>query len=242
VDPRASGWALGLLLAVIAGAIARPLRARGWIGVWLAYLAMLLPVLPLANHTYHYYLAAALPCAAAALALLLDATVAGVPRSTQWTAGAVLAAVLAVNGAELVNTNETMPLTPAVPALRADPTVDRARIASTALPSLAAARLPPHARLVFWSPASDSLERARLGSAYDSTRETYWERNVRAALLDGFAVRVMDRRVDSVRFVRAFAMPGDSAAVAETWALYAPDGSLAVFPAPALAARLGARP
>ena len=68
------------------------------------------------------------------------------------------------------------------------------------------------------------------------TRESYGERNVRAALLDGLAVRVMLPGVDSTRFVREF----DPADTAWRWCVYRPDGALRVARAGDLARILAA--
>jgi len=247
VDPRVFGWARWLAVTILAGAFVPALRARGWIACWAGFALMLLPVLPLANHTYHYYLAPALPFAAAALAAALDAAF-NAARSRPafdatrarpaigWVVAAAIAGCFAVNGVVLVHKIESMPLTPQVPALRSDPTVDRARIASNAVAALAAAGLPAHASITFWSPASVVIERERVGPAFDPALETYWERNVRAALLDGFAVRVMVPAIDSTRFVHVFSATPDSA----RWAVYRPDGTLDVMTAREIAAKLAA--
>src|SRR5207248_2134382 len=72
-----------------------------------------------------------------------------------------------------------------------------------------------------WSPQSQAIHRDRGG---DPASESYGERNVRAALLDGLAVRVMLPGVDSTRFVREF----DPADTAWRWCVYRPDGALRV--------------
>src|SRR5206468_2432455 len=71
-------FAWGAILAGlwIAGLFSARLRARGWAPAGALTLAFLLPVLPLGNHTYHYYLYAPLAgaawCVAAAFDALLD--------------------------------------------------------------------------------------------------------------------------------------------------------------------------
>lgn len=220
-------WAAGLLW--------KPLRARGWIEGGVIYLCFLLPVLPLANHSYHYYLYAPLAGAALCVAALVDAVTARraparrakksgrAPRAPEGSARLTLAAVLAValtaNGALLVHKIETYPFT--TPSLRADPTVDRALIAARVHESLNRAALPEGVRLLFWSPPAIALERA---AGRDTTVESYWERNVREALLDGLAVRTMFPSVGEVAFVRAFRPTGPDT----RWAIYDVDGRLIV--------------
>jgi hypothetical protein len=68
--------------------------------------------------------------------------------------------------------------------------------------------------------------------------EGYYEANVRAALLDGLAIRVMVPAVDSVIFERTFA-PRDPG---EWWAVYRFDGGLEAIHAGDLQRILAAGP
>src|SRR5262249_40626263 len=218
------------------------LRRRGWLAGGALYLAMLAPVLPLRHHTYHYYLAAPLAGAAMGLAALGDALWVRAPArapvaargrsnprarsaaanptrrgfSPGWIVAITLGALLTVNAAMLVWKIEVFPFIH--PALRADPIVDRARIAGHVWDALRDATLPPHARLIFWSPEALALQR---DAGQDTTRETYFEKNVRGALYDGLAVRVMRPDVDSVTFVRAY-RPVDNS---HRFVLYGVDGT-----------------
>ncbi len=89
---------------------------------------------------------------------------------------------------------------------------------------LAAAHLPAGARLVFWSPSSMRYERRLHPGADVLGVETYWESNVRAALMGGLAVRVMFPQVDSVAFLHAY-LP---AAPDARFVLYDPDGTVTI--------------
>ena len=60
--------------------------------------------------------------------------------------------------------------------------------------------------------------------------ESYWEHNVRSALMNGLAVRVLFPTVTEVEFVRAFSRDDPSA----RWAVYRPDGDLRVATTPEL--------
>jgi hypothetical protein len=119
-----------------------------------------------------------------------------------WGLAGLLAAAFAVNGALMVHKIETMPF--GHPELRAEPIVDRARIASNVRAGVVNAPLPAGATLLFYSP-----EARAMAPAADPGAETYWERNVRGALYDGVAVRLFAPRVREVRFVTA-PVPGDS--------------------------------
>lgn len=224
-DRRSPGHlvvALIVAAAWSAGLLDRRLRRSGWAIGAAAFAAFLLPVLPLANHTYHYYLLAPLLgaslVAAAAFDRLAMPAPGGIPRArgrrAAWVA-AVVAAALAVNGAALVRKIERHPYVD--PRLRADATIDRARIAERVMKSLRAADLPPGTRLAFWSPT------ARAG-ATPQAPETYYERNVRAALYDGLGVRLLFPGIAEVEFTRGYA----SRPAPWRWAVYQVDGDLRV--------------
>ena len=237
--------ALGLWLA---GFGWKALRERGWFLGGALYFALLIPVLPLRNHTCHYYLYAPLAGAAWCVAAAADALFACLrpapaaatrrgrktggrrahpePRARDHTTGRVgwtlsLAAgtLLTVNGALLVQKIESHPFLR--PELRADPTVDRARIARNVFDGLRAADLPRGVRLLFWSPAATALDRA---AGRDPTRDSYWEQNVRGALYGGLAVRVMFPQVQEAQFVRAYRPVDDS----HRYAVYDIDGRVRV--------------
>jgi hypothetical protein len=216
VAPWEFGWGLAWL-GLLALACALPaLRRRGGAVATVGWLAMVAPVLPAAHHTYHYYLVAALPYAAWLVGAMADAVL---PRGRVGIGIALATGSLFVfNGLGLTDALER---TPFPLTIRADRTVDRALVAANALRDLRAAGLPPHARLMFWSPQSQAIDRDR---GRDPAYESYGEANMRAALLDGLAVRVMLPGVDSVRFVRGF----DPADTTWRWCVYRPDGALRV--------------
>lgn len=272
VDPRVFGWAVALIALWGAGCVARSLRDRGWIEAGVIYVAMLLPVLPLRNHTYHYYLYAALPAAAWALAALSDWALAPLlevpaaaaraaappaaasPRrrrdaaatvpvarparaAVAWGIAAMAGGLLALNGALLVRKIESAPLL--LPQLRAEPLVDRARIARNVIGGLRARPPAAGTTLLLWSPEAMALVARARGDSVALAEETYWERNVRTALYDGLAIRLFFPAVREVRFVRAPVPAGDSA----LFALYDVDGKLRLFSPAALDSlgRAGAR-
>jgi hypothetical protein len=230
VAPWEFGWGAAWLVLLALGCALPALRRRGAAVAAVGWLAMVAPVLPAAHHTYHYYLVAALPYAAWLVGAMADAAL---PRGRVGFGIALAAgALLVFNGLGLTDALER---TPFPLTIRADRTVDRALVAANALRDLRAAGLPPHARLVFWSPQSQAIDRDR---GRDPAYESYGEANTRAALLDGLAVRVMLPGVDSVRFVRAF----DPADTIWRWCVYRPDGALRVARAEELARVIASAP
>jgi hypothetical protein len=237
-DPGVFGWGLAAALAWLAGLALPALRARGWLAAGLSFGLLLAPVLPLRNHTYHYYLYAALPFAGWLVAAALDAALArrgtrgaGLPEGLAWAVALPLAGLLTLNGALLVRKIETMPLA-ALPALRADATVDRALVMERLAASVREARLPAGSRLVVWSPARF------LGQAPPEAPELFWESNARTAAQDGLALEVLFPALDTVRFARdpRAVRPGDHVAVLRA------DGSAQVVSAAFLDSLLAAGP
>ena len=230
VAPWEYGWGVAWLVLLLLGCALPALRRRGGGVAAVGWVAMVAPVLPAAHHTYHYYLVAALPHAAWLVGAMADTWL---PRGRAglWVALA-LGSLLVFNGVGLTDALER---TPFPLTLRADRTVDRALVAANALRDLGTAGLPPHARLIFWSPQSQAIHRERGG---DPASESYGEANMRAALLDGLAVRVMLPGVDSVRFVRTF----DAADTSARWCVYRADGALGVTGAQALARVIAGAP
>lgn len=213
-DPREFPWGAAALVVWLAGAAWPALRARGWLAAGAMWLAFLIPVLPLPNHTYHYYLTTPLLGAAWCVAALADVAFARRPAWRAWAVAGALAALAVWNGAALVREIETHPFV--IAPLRADATVDRERIAGRAIADLRAADLPPGTRLALWSPI------ALAGAAPGET--PYLERNLESALFDGLAVRVMLPQVAEARFERRFSPRPDP----WRWAVIRPDGALHV--------------
>jgi hypothetical protein len=233
VDPAAFPWGIALAVIWLAGLLSPTLRSRGWGTAGITYLLFLAPVLPLRNHTYHYYLYAPLAGAAWGLAALFDGwVVTRLGWRTSMNAATAVAVLLALNGALLVHKIERAPYV--VADLRSAPVVDRARIARNVYDALRTAALPDGARLEFWSPSLAAAEndRARLAS------ERYWSTNLRAALFDSVGVRVMFPRLAAVRFVEQPPIQPTSDRVA----LYGRDGRLRVITAAVLDSLLRVHP
>jgi hypothetical protein len=219
VIPAFLRWGAAVLALALAGLAWKPWRERGAAGGLLAALLLIAPVLPLAHHTYHYYLHAPLAAVAIAGAALFAAATRPLSSRLRWAAAAAVAAPLAFAAVTLVHGLEQAPFR--LPGSRGEGTVDRALIATNAIADLRQAALPAHARLRLWSPQLQDMAR-RAGAP--ATRETYEEGNVRAALLDGLALRVAVPALDSAVFVRAFT-PADTAA---WWAVYRWDGRMRI--------------
>ena len=74
VDPVVFANGVGLVVVWLVGFASKALRIRGWARLGALYFVLLVPVLPLRNHTYHYYLYAPLVAASPrGVAALVDA-------------------------------------------------------------------------------------------------------------------------------------------------------------------------
>lgn len=232
-DPRMVLPAIGAGLAWAGLTWVPGMRARGGFAAGLAWCVALMPVLMLTNHTYHYYMTYALPAAGLAVAILASWAITPLPVVARWGLAALAACVMALDGHALVTRIATMPFD--VPGSLADPLADRARLADNAIGDLRGTALPPGSVLRLWSPQVQAMATAA-GTPADAMG--YHERNVRAALLEGLALRVAVRTLDSVAFVRTFD-PSDAQA---WWAVYRYDGHLRVIRADSLQRVFGASP
>lgn len=222
-EPGVWGWGAAALALWVIGLASPALRRRGWLGAGAWYASFLIPYLPLASHTYHYYLTLPLVGAAACVAIAADAGLermrAKPAEAAAWIAAALLAAALAANSYFLVRRIETAPFT--APGHRSDPIVDRALIAERLVGSVRDGIPPePPVRLAVWT----------LPAAGPTTSGGYFERNLKIAVYDGLALRVMLPQVAEVRFVDAFE-PLDAS---WRWVLTRPTGDARVLEPAAL--------
>ena len=239
--PEAAVFPSAIAAAVLwgLGCISPSLRRNGWLAGGIMFLLFLLPVLPLRNHVYHYYLVAPMAGAAWCVAALLQTAFERVTWRVAWPAAAAVAILLTWNGYLLVKKIEFAPFLR--PELRADAITDRALIAERVAEDLRAAHLAAGTRLAFWSPYAGGPPDSgavSAAAAESESSESYFDRNVRTALLDGLAVRVLIPEVRDVAFTRDFhALP-------EPWryAVYRHDGRLHVATSAELESLLALHP
>jgi hypothetical protein len=251
-NPDIYGLGIGSLIVWALGCLVPALRARGWLAAGATFLLLLVPLLPLRNHTYHYFLYAPLATAAWCLAAALDLVLARrLPRRAvtpkkkgervqatepgqgdrrefvSWTIAGACLALLTWNGARLVRRMETRPMN-VYTALRGDPIVDRSIIAEKALDGLQRARLPQGVELIFlFRDRLALLARIALGSgeAPAPAEEVYPEKNLRTALFEGYGVRALIPQVAKVEF----ALEPRAASSRSLCVVYAPTGEVEVF-------------
>jgi hypothetical protein len=253
-NPQLFGLAAGTIACwALAGAL-RPLRRRGWLVAGVSFVLLLLPVLPLRNHTYRYFLYAPLAAASWCLCALADgamsmaspaprraptgrrskerATRVGAPSTLvagrlRWIFVMLCSAALTLHAARWVEYIERRPML-VYPQLRGDPIVDRARVAERVIDQLRHAELPDRACLVFLLRERLALL-ARIASGSREPPpppdEVYPETNLRNALFEGIGVRALDPRVVTVAFGREPGGPTERL----RYVVYAPTGDLLVL-------------
>src|SRR5262245_23897811 len=234
VEPEVFPWAVAAIVVWLAGLAVPRLRNAGWLFGGITWLLFALPVIPLGNHIYHYYLYAPLAgaawCVAAAAEWLLaprPAPAKSLPAPSPgpplaWSIAGLGVLILTVNGILLQRKTELAPFL--LPELRSSAVIDRAQIASRVYQSLADVDLPRGTTLLFWSPVAATLGPRGEVLPPPSPEETYWEANVRAALVNGLAVRVLFPHVSEVQFVREFHLAPSNC----RYAVYRPEGKTGV--------------
>jgi tetratricopeptide (TPR) repeat protein len=158
------------------------------------YLALLAPVLVLQRQFYFYYLYCALPGLVASVAFLVvgpaGPSPAAVGRPLRRAAGAAVVALVVAQAIALeARATSWLAATP----LPSDFVLRRAFIARNAIADLARYReaLGPRVVLLGQQPVEASWQGAITTKKTDFARDPWWDENVRAALSDGEALRLM---------------------------------------------------
>jgi hypothetical protein len=220
---QVGGW---VVLAVWLAALFARRSTPAWLSfAW--FLGLLAPVLALERQFYFYYLYCALPGLVASVAfLVVDPAparrdgVARLPRAARWVLVAVVVAQVAAVEARATSRLAAMPLP-------TDFVLRRAIIARNATDDLARHRdaLGPRVVLLGQQPVEESWQGASTTAATDYTRDPWWDENVRGALSDGEAIRLLFPTVREVVF-KPWLEPGDTN---RTIVPYRVDGHLEVM-------------
>ncbi|MGH7729819.1 MAG: tetratricopeptide repeat protein, partial [Candidatus Eiseniibacteriota bacterium] len=206
-----------ILTVWLAALVVRRSRAA-WLG-FLWFVGLIAPVAMLERQFYLYYLGCALPGLVASVAFLVGDRDGGVPRWSAWVVVALVvaqaAAIEARSGARLARAS-----------LPSDFVLRRAVIARNAIGDLAAApdALGPRVVMLGQQPVEAAWGGRTTTEATDYLRDPWWDENVRGALADGDAVRLMLPVVREVRF-KPWLEPEDTSS---TIAAYRIDGHLSV--------------
>jgi hypothetical protein len=184
---QVGGW------VVLAGWLAA-LIARRSAPAWLSFawfLGVLAPVLALERQFYFYYLYCALPGLVASVAFLLVGRAPGdmggrLPRAAGWALAAVAVAQVVAVEARAMSRLPSMPLP-------TDFVLRRSVIARNATTDLARHRdaLGPRVVLLGQQPVGASWQGTNTTAPTDYTRDPWWDENVRGALSDGEAIRLL---------------------------------------------------
>ena len=159
------------------------------------FLLMLLPVIPLTSHPYHYYLYIPLAGFCPALAVAL----------TGWFKGSRGEALAALCVVVFFVANSTLLMskverTTVGEALQAKvPTFGRTLIARNLISDLRKLEIPSGTKLLLVSPFKDIVE-ARISENRFRAGNLYWDQNLRSAVAEGQGIRLFFSQVDTVVF------------------------------------------
>ncbi|UCF78104.1 MAG: hypothetical protein JSW03_08320 [Candidatus Eiseniibacteriota bacterium] len=196
LDEEALPWLLagaGVLAALLAGSGAGRRRV-GFCLIW--FFVMLLPVVPLAGHPYHYYLYIPLAGLAPAVGVFLTERLK--KGQMQLAVSAALTVVMVIHSALLVARIESATVDQS--RTRQEPTFDRAIVSGNLISDLTPRQLPDGAKLLLISPLDD-LRAGRLTEHPHILKGgPYWDSNLRSAVAEGIGIRLFFPQVDTVAF------------------------------------------
>jgi len=179
---EAAGW--GILAVWLVALIVRR-SAGAWLGAaW--FLGLIAPVVMLEHQFQLYYVCCALPGFALSLAFLASGLAPETRRRIGWAAVAlVVAQMMAIEA----RSGARLKLAP----LPADFVLRRSLIARNAIGDLRRSPAPVGSRLVMLGqqPVDAAWQGRSTTEATDYTRDPWWDENVRGALSDGDAMRLM---------------------------------------------------
>jgi hypothetical protein len=195
LDKRALVWLLvgvAFFLLLIARRGADRVKSAYCI-LW--FLLMLLPVIPLASHSQHYYLYIPLAGFCPALAVALA-------RWFKEKRGVTLAALCVVvffvaNSTLLMSKVERTTVGEALQAKI--PTFGRTFIARNLISDLRKLEIPSGTKLLLVSPLKDIAE-ARISENRFRASNPYWDQHLRSAVAEGLGIRLFFSQVDTVVF------------------------------------------
>lgn len=196
LDKRALVWLLlGVVLFLLLLGRRGAHRVKSAYGVsW--FLLMLLPVIPLTNHPYHYYLYVPLAGLCPAVGVVLA-------RWLRKSSGETLASVciivfFVVNSALLMSKTESATVSNS--DRRKDSVFDRAIVAGNLIGDLRDVELSRGTKLVLISPLREITKGRMAENRWLVMGGSYWDTNLRSAVAEGLGVRLFFPQVDTVAF------------------------------------------
>ena len=214
LDKRALAWlVVGVALFLLLVAHRGSARVKSAYCVsW--FLLMLLPVIPLTNHPYHYYLYVPLAGFCPALGVVLARWF---KRSQgEALASACIIVFLVANSALLMSRIEKATVSDS--PRRKDPTFDRPIVAENLISDLRRLELPEGSKLVLLSPLREIREGKITEHPYLAWGGSYWDTNLRSAVAEGLGIRLFFPQVDTVAFANDLTEElNDFVAVGYTW-------------------------
>ena len=197
LDKHALVWLLvGVVFFLLLIARRGAQRAKGaYCILW--FLLMLLPVIPLTSHPYHYYLYVPLAGFCPALAVALSRWF---KRSRGEALASLCIIVFFVANSALLMSRIEQSRVGRDSARRKDPVFDRAIVAKNLISDLRELQIPAGARLLLISPLKEIKEGRITENVFLAWGGSYWDNNLRSAVAEGLGIRLFFSQVDTVAF------------------------------------------
>ena len=214
LDQRALPWLFaGLIVFVL---LLRQRGAARWKSLYSVawFILMLLPVVPLTSHPYHYYLYVPLAGLCPALGLYLSRLL----RQSRGESlvSACIVVFFVVNSALLMAKTEQR--TVSTSARIKESILDRPIISGNLVSDVRDMNLPQGTKLVLVSPLRDIREGRINEHPFLVMGGSYWDTNLRAAIAEGLGLRLFFPQIDSVAFADTLTPQyEDYFAVGYTW-------------------------
>lgn len=200
LDKQALVWLVAgaIFFLVLIGRRGSHRVKSGYCVLW--FLLMLLPVIPLTGHPYHYYLYIPLAGFCPALGISLA-------RWLRRSRGDVLVSVCIIvlflaNSMLLMSKIERRTVSSS--ARLKDPVFDRALVSQALISDMRDLTLPTATKLVLISPLREIREGKIAEHPFLAMGGSYWNTNVQSAVAEGLGIRLFFPQVDTVAFADDF--------------------------------------
>ncbi|MFH0778745.1 MAG: hypothetical protein V2A71_08950 [Candidatus Eisenbacteria bacterium] len=196
LDPEASSWlAFGAVFFGVVVLAAGKKKVRAFYPT-LWYFLMLLPVLPLTGHPYHYYLYIPLAGLAPVLAFYVSRIFRRV--RSELPVSLILGLLFLLNSHMIIDRTERASVMGS--QRKRDGLFDRPIVAGNLISDLSQIGIPRGAKLLLLSPVEDLKQGRFTEHPFVAAGGYYWDTNLRAAVAEDLGIKLFFPQVDTVAY------------------------------------------